>query len=278
METYVPDGLAPVEAWARCTHLGIGAHQDDLEFWAFHGILQGLDRSDQYFGGVVCTDGAGSARSGEYAHYSDDDLREIRHREQEEAARIGQYGAIAQLAFPSAKIKEATGSAELAERLAEIFLAARAEVVYTHNPADKHETHIAVFAATIQALRLLPPSRRPKRVLGYEGWRDLDWMLDADKMALDVGGQEALATRINSVFASQIVGGKRYDLAVMGRRLANATFLNSHAVDGASMMTYAMDLTPLILDDSLDIIDFVTAYVDRFRADVVSKLQRQLNL
>jgi LmbE family N-acetylglucosaminyl deacetylase len=196
METYVPDGLAPRDAWARCTHLGIGAHQDDLEFWAFHGILQCLDRDDRWFGGITCTDGGGSARAGEYANCSDEDLRGIRHREQEEAARIGRYGAMAQLNFPSAKIKQPAGASELADRLTELLLATRAEVVYTHSPADKHETHIAVFAATIQALRRLPADRRPKRVLGYEGWRDLDWMLDSDKTALDVGGQESLADQI----------------------------------------------------------------------------------
>ena len=39
-EIYVPDGKSVVAALKRVTHLGIGAHQDDLEFMAFHGILE----------------------------------------------------------------------------------------------------------------------------------------------------------------------------------------------------------------------------------------------
>jgi LmbE family N-acetylglucosaminyl deacetylase len=53
------------EALARITHLGIGAHQDDLEFMAFHGILACFRmRDDRWFGGVTCTNGAGSSRTG----------------------------------------------------------------------------------------------------------------------------------------------------------------------------------------------------------------------
>ena len=39
-DIFIPDGKPAEEALARITHLGIGAHQDDLEFMAFHGILQ----------------------------------------------------------------------------------------------------------------------------------------------------------------------------------------------------------------------------------------------
>ena len=35
---FVPDGLPVEDACRRVTHLGIGAHQDDIEIMAFHGI------------------------------------------------------------------------------------------------------------------------------------------------------------------------------------------------------------------------------------------------
>ena len=38
-EIFIPDGLPVPAALKRITHLGIGAHQDDLEFMAFHGVL-----------------------------------------------------------------------------------------------------------------------------------------------------------------------------------------------------------------------------------------------
>ena len=38
-ETFVPDGSEPARALARTTHLGVGAHQDDLELMAVHGMV-----------------------------------------------------------------------------------------------------------------------------------------------------------------------------------------------------------------------------------------------
>jgi len=93
-------------------------------------------------------------------------------------------------------------------------------------------------------------------------------------------GKTTLATRLaaelGGVFGSQIGGGKRYDLAVLGRRRANATFLESHSVDHSDAVSYAMDLTPLVRDDSLDIAAYVGGYIDRFKADVAARLARQL--
>jgi hypothetical protein len=54
-------------------------------------------------------------------------------------------------------------------------------VVYTHNPADKHDTHIGVVIAALQAMRELPREQRPKKVIGCEVWRNLDWMNDRTK-------------------------------------------------------------------------------------------------
>ena len=59
---HIPDGRKVGEALSRVTHLGVGAHQDDLEFMAFHGIVECHDSDSQWFAGVTCTNGAG--RSG----------------------------------------------------------------------------------------------------------------------------------------------------------------------------------------------------------------------
>ncbi|HRJ71953.1 MAG TPA: PIG-L family deacetylase [Terrimicrobiaceae bacterium] len=274
-EVYVPDGSEPEAACARVTHLAIGAHQDDLEFMAFPGILAGLDPSQSNaFGGVVCSDGAGSSRTGPFAGYTDDQMRDVRREEQREAARIGRYAVMIQLDYPSRVIKDPS-DARLEEDLLAVLRLARPSVVYAHQPADKHETHIAVLRATLGALRRLPAEERPSQLIGCEGWRGLDWMGDSEKMLLDVSGHDALASRLNGVFASQIAGGKRYDLAVEGRRRANATFFNSHQGDKASHVCLAMDLTPLIRDDGLSVADFATGFIDRLRADVTGLLTRQ---
>ena len=60
------------------THMCFAAHFDDIEFMAYHGILQCFGRSDRWFGGVVMTDGAGSPRTGIYADYNDDQMKKIR--------------------------------------------------------------------------------------------------------------------------------------------------------------------------------------------------------
>jgi len=80
---FVPDGLAAEDAFRRVTHLGIGAHQDDLEIMAFHGIQKCFGSRELWFGGVTCTDGAGSPRAGEYASFTDADMAALRRREQE---------------------------------------------------------------------------------------------------------------------------------------------------------------------------------------------------
>lgn len=274
-DLFIPDGTPAPAALARVTHLGVGAHQDDLEFMAFHGIIACYHSDTEWFAGVTCTNGAGSARTGAYARYTDEEMQGVRREEQRQAAIIGRYAAMAQLDYPS-KIAKDPADARLREDLAAVLRATHPRVVYTHNPADKHDTHIAVVVPVIQAIRSLPAAERPEAVHGCEVWRDLDWLPDAEKVVHDVGGHDNLAAAINGLFDSQIAGGKRYDLGVIGRRHANATFFESHGVDRSNALAFAMDLTPLVKDDTLDVVDYVTGYIDRFRADVTTKLRKQL--
>ncbi len=243
---HIPDGTPGEAALSRTTHLGIGAHQDDLEFMALHGILACFQRTDHWFGGITCTDGAGSSRTGAYADYSDDQMKTVRVAEQNTAAQIGQYSFMAQLAHPSAHAKSAGQRASLSEDLLGLLKATQPEVVYTHNPFDKHATHIGVLLATLDAIHQLPAAERPRQLFGCEVWRGLDWLPDAEKTVHDVSAHPNLAAALNGVFDSQITGGKRYDLAVEGRRMANATFFSSHCVDHANRVQYAIDLSDLI--------------------------------
>ena len=167
-----------------------------------------------------------------------------------------------------------TSAASARGDLGEIFSGCTPQVVYLHNPADKHDTHVAVLLRCLEALRALPPGRRPRRVLGCEVWRDLDWLVEADKVALDAGREPGLAAELLKVFVSQIAGGKRYDLATLGRRTANATFHTAHAADKLEAITWAMDLTPLMQDERLDIAAFTLAHIDRLRIEVAARLGR----
>jgi LmbE family N-acetylglucosaminyl deacetylase len=270
---FIPDGLPPDRAFRRITHLGIGAHQDDLEIMAFHGIEKCYSSRDLWFGAVTCTNGAGSPRIGEYASYTDEAMAALRRREQEKAAILGNYGALVQLNHSSPEVKEVATS-RLKSDLVQLLKATRPEVVYTHNPADKHDTHLAVVFTALAALRDLAPEERPRTVFGCEVWRGLDWMDDADKVALDVGRRETLSLALIGVYDSQVEGGKRYDLATIGRRRANASYFQSHETDEVDELTFAMDLTPLVRDDGIDVADFVLGHVDKFRASVECKINK----
>jgi len=272
---FIPDQKPLAEAFSRLTHLGIGAHQDDLEFMAYHGILECLGREDRWFGGVTCTNGAGSSRTGPYADFTDQEMMAIRRKEQDTAAAIGEYGAMVQLDYPSSAVKSPSDM-RLKEDLLEILRASLPDVVYTHNPCDKHDTHIGVTVATLQALRELPAAQRPGKVIGCEVWRNLDWLGDDEKVVMNVSGRDELAAKLNGAFDSQIAGGKRYDLAILGRRSANATFFDSHSSDDATQLIFGLDLTPVVADDKLDILDYVLGFVERFQEDVRTKLQQRL--
>jgi len=105
-QIFVPDGVPVAEALGRITHLGIVAHQDDLEFMAFHGIQSCYRRSECWFGGVTCTTGAGCSRSGRYADFTDEAIERIRSQEQDHAALVGDYAAMVQLGFPGSVVND----------------------------------------------------------------------------------------------------------------------------------------------------------------------------
>lgn len=274
-EIFVPDGTIQNVAIERTTHMAIAAHQDDIEIMAYHGIEACFQKQDQFFMGVVVTNGAGSARDNIYKEYTNEQMMDVRRLEQIKAAVLGEYSALALLNYPSSAVKDPKNE-EVIQEIATLLEKAQPEIVYTHNLADKHDTHIGVIIKTILAIRLLPQTLRPKKVYGCEVWRNLDWVNDNEKVMLDVSNHPNLASSLVEIFDSQIIGGKRYDAATIGRRLANATFNASHEVDQASALTYAIDLTPLCLDDSIDILDFILSYIDRFKKDVEARVSKML--
>ncbi len=274
-DLYIPDSISADDAFSRTTHLGIGAHQDDLEFMALHGILSCFQKSDCWFSGVTCTDGAGSSRTGAYASFTDDEMKAVRTEEQKTAAKIGQFSFIAQLGHPSSNAKASDQRKSLIQDIKNVLQTAQPETVYTHNPFDKHATHIGVMLATLAAIRELPKEIRPRKLFGCEVWRALDWLPDSEKTIHDVSAHPNLAASLNGVFDSQITGGKRYDLAVEGRRLANATFFDSHSVDDANRVQYAIDLSELISKETA-LQDFMQEKLDQFNKEIFNQINNLL--
>ncbi len=266
-EIYSPDGTPVAEALARTTHLGIAAHQDDIEIMAMEGILSAFGHPDKWFSCAIVTDGAGSPRDSVYAQYTDAQMMTVRRVEQKKAAFVGEYSACAFLDYPSREIKNAAETGPV-EDLKALLDACRPEAVYVHNLCDKHDTHVAVSLRTIAAIRALPADARPQFLYGCEVWRDLDWLPDAAKVVFNCSGHENLAAALLGVFDSQIAGGKRYDLATLGRRRAHATYYQSHSVDAADLISFGMDLSPLINDASLDPLEYAVSHIRGFEQDV----------
>lgn len=267
---YIPDGAKESEALPRITHLAIAAHQDDIEFMAFAPISECFGKKDLWFGGVVVSDGAGSPRNGLYADYTDEDMKKIRITEQKKAAFVGEYAAQFMLGYPSKQVKDPSDG-QIVSELVRILRATKPRYVYTHNVADKHDTHLGAAMKVIAALRKLKENERPEKVYGCEVWRDLDWLCDEDKILLDTGAHPNIARCLSGVFDSQILGGKRYDVAAEGRRCANATFSESHACDTYEGLNYAMDLTPLMLDKKLKVSAYISAQIKKFERAVCEK-------
>lgn len=271
---FVPDGVRLQVAQSRVTHMAIGAHQDDLEIFAYHGISACYGSSTNWFAGVTVTDGGGSARVGAYQDFTDEQMKKVRYREQNRAAEMGGYSLQAQLGVPSSKIKDSRSSSELVDELEGLLRACRPHTLYLHNPADKHDTHVAVLTRCVEALRRIVPEERPSRIYGCEVWRDLDWLDDECKIALPVDEHPILARDLVAVFESQVAGGKDYVRATLGRRHANATFYQSHNVDTASGYTFAMDLSPLFVGEQVSMQDFLSEHLERFKSDALGRIQK----
>ena len=78
-EIFIPDGKPVEEALQRITHLAIAAHQDDIEIMAYHGILECFGKNENWFMGVVVTNGAGSPRIAS-ADHTDEQMQRVRKK------------------------------------------------------------------------------------------------------------------------------------------------------------------------------------------------------
>lgn len=271
-EATAPAGGDWQTALAGTTHLGIGAHADDLEIMAFPGICACRDQKNLHFSGVVATDGAGAPRSGPFAQKTGPELIQIRRDEQKKAAVLGGYAAVIQLAHPSAAVR-GSGRADLTSDLRQILITAKPQALFLHNPADRHETHVAVLLACLDALRQLPASDRPAEIYGCEVWGDLDWVPPGKGIRLSCPAPADFGPSLLRVFQSQ-VDGKRYDLAAAGRRRAQATFADAYAPDQAEEVVLALDLKPLVENPKLSLADFVSALTHEFQKETLERIRR----
>lgn len=267
----VPDASAVENALSRTTHLAIGAHQDDLELIGIHGIAACLDRNNKWFTGVVVTNGAGSARGGIYSSMSDNEITEIRKQEQIAAAYLGQFSAVFQLGYLSSSLLGGFNES-LIETLSDTLIKSQPETLYLHNPVDRHVTHVAVCLHAIEALRRMDKNRLPEKIYGVEVWRSLDWVSSDRRIILDLSDAGDLQQRLLGSYKSQIEGGKRYDAAIRGRNIANATFDSEREVDSIQQGSYVLDLTSLVCEKELTVSAYVAGLLDSLKFEIQTNL------
>ncbi len=268
---YSPRGEDFPTALSSTTHLGIGAHADDLEILAFPGISACYGHAKNRFSGVVVTDGAGAPRTGAFAAMSNAEMIPQRQKEQRQAADLGQYASVIQLAHPSSAVRQADRSQVVAD-LVKILESTRPHVLYLHNPADRHETHLAVLLACLEALHKVSAAAHPKEIYGCEVWGDLDWVPASHIVRLPCHAPAALGSSLLNCFQSQIEGGKRYDRAALGRRHAQATFGNPTQPDSDEEIVLALDLRPLLKTKS-SLTEFLAPTLDLFRKQTLARLE-----
>ncbi len=254
------------------TDMCIAAHQDDIEIMAYGPISDCYNNKSRRFCGVVMTDGAGSPREGEYKDYTNEQMKQVRVEEQNAAAKRGKYAAIIQLGYSSAEIKNAENK-DTVDDIYNILMQVKPRRLFTHNLADKHETHVAVVLRVIEAVRRMPEEARPEEVISLEVWRNLDWLPDSKKVCVDTSKFPRLARELITVFRSQVVGGKSYDKAALGRRFANATFFESHSTDAASSQSFGLDLMPLIKSGASPT-EYIVSYIEEFKSEVENTIAR----
>ena len=272
-EIFVPDGLAPAEALARTTHLAVGAHQDDIEIMAYHGILECFaQRGPLVHCGHHDERRGSSAGPASTRDFTDEEMQKVRREEQRKAAVVGEYAAVALLDYPSAAGEGASRARR--RRRPQGRPGRRAADGRLHAQPRRQARHPRRHRAAADPGPPRGRARSPVRGscsaarcgATWTGWST------TDKVALDVSGHENLAAALVGVFDSQIAGGKRYDLATLGRRRAHATYHESarRRRDDGPDLRHGPDAAAG--RPGLDPVAYAQGYVDRFTKDVRDRL------
>ena len=222
---------------------------------------------------MVATNGAGSPRSGIYGGYTDEEMQKVRLMEQRKAAYVGDYACQIQLGYTSAQVKNASETA-LVEDLEQILRAMQPEICVSAQSGGQaryaHRRAAALHRGFARRARIRCVRKRCTAAKCGAIWTGCR---TTTNRCCRSSAKPNIAAALVGVFDSQISGGKRYDLATAGRRVANATYFASHGTDQETALSFAMDLTPLVEDPSLSVAEYVLGFIDSFRNDVERRLR-----
>ncbi|MCI5073059.1 PIG-L family deacetylase [bacterium] len=253
------------------SHLAIGAHPDDVEIFAYNAIEACYQSKEKNFAAIICTNGSGAPKYGEYKNKSKDEIIQIRKMEQQKAAQLGQYSGLIHFNHESEVVKNKSDI--LLNDLKLLLDYFKPNYIFTHNPFDAHATHRYTLLACLKALKAIDHQAWLKGFFACEVWGSLDWLPSQFKYVLGENNSEELQKQLLNCFYSQNVGSqKRYDLGTVGRKQGNATFFESDQGNRYTHQSYAIDLLPVLNDSQHSLVEYCQQIVLAFQASVDKNL------
>ena len=165
--------IASLKSALKSENIGVFAHPDDAE------ISSGLPMLGAKNGWltVIVTDGAMSVSHADLGEHSVKELVDIRWKEQCDAAVISKTPAI-HLSYPSAAVNGVMGLAKQAEVVSVLAswvnTMPNIKSIYTHNPIDKHPTHLGILNVLAGALYSERFNPKIEEIYGMKVWGGVD--------------------------------------------------------------------------------------------------------
>ncbi len=251
--------------------LAISAHPDDTEIMAMDGILKAYGSKKYAFYACVVANGTNCVKMGKYTDWTDKEMIEARAQEQLRASQIGEYADLYQLKRTEADIEN--GEIVLKD-IQKILAEVQPDVVYTHNVFDKNPIHQRLAQIVIDAIMLMEEDARPRLVYGCELHRALNWLPDRYKVTFDLSDNKELQNRLIGVYDTRAEQSRNYVKAVLGRKMANATFITGDATsdDEERLIWYGINLTPVV-QKNIPLKEFCTKVLSDFNKEALESIK-----
>ena len=208
---------------------------------------------------------------GKYSEHTDKEMLEARNQEQIRASQIGEYEKLIMLKHNHLDI-ENDDKDNVVKDLQKIILEVQPDVIYTHNIFDKSKTHSKTCKKVVEAILGLPEESRPRLLYGCEIFRSLDWLPDKYKVVFDLSDNKELQARLIGVYDTRMEQSKNYNKAVVGRKLAHATFgISNDNVDEEKMLWYGINLTPVI-QKGIELKEYCTKILNEYNKEMLENI------